>query len=136
MNLVPSTDPILRQKCAPVESWEQIAQHVKEMRALMKSLNGLGLAAPQVGIPLAFFVSVIRGQSVVINPVITKLQGSRISVTEGCLTWPGKRTYVARYEQVVFTHVLYGVTICSTLRGLDARVIQHETDHLNGICIF
>lgn len=139
MNLVSSTDPILRTPCAPVtDIATQVAPYVSDMLALMHAHDGSGLAAPQVGLPWRFFVaSTPFGQpNVFINPAIVGHGKYRATEDEGCLSFPGERRLVTRYHtlDVRFTD-LAGKTREVTLKGWDARRAAHEIDHLDGMCI-
>lgn len=136
--LVPSTAPVLRTPATAVEDIAiQVVPYIARMKELMALHNGVGLAAPQVGIPLRFFVSRIQGHGVVINPRVVATSGGRVSKSEGCLTWPGRTTYMARARCIVTEWTdRNGNKRTSTLQDFDARIFQHETDHLNGVCIF
>lgn len=137
-DLVPSTAPVLRSPANAVEDIaSQVMPCIARMKELMAQHNGVGLAAPQVGIPLRFFVSKIPGHGVVINPRIVSTSGGRVSKSEGCLTWPGRTTFMARARCIVTEWTdRDGNKRTSTLQDFDARIFQHETDHLNGVCIF
>lgn len=137
--LVPSNSPILRQLAAEVtDIATQVLPLVIPMLDLMERRGGIGLAAPQVGIGLRFFVSQIQGHRVVINPAYVPAVGTAsVSALEGCLSWPGQRTYVRRYDRIQVGWLdLEGRPQSSELSGLDARVFQHETDHILGVTIF
>ncbi len=116
----------------------EVAPHVEGMTRLMIEKRGIGLAAPQVGIGLRFFVSQILAWPVAVNPHYAPiLDAGRMSGLEGCLSWPGLSTYVARYQKIYAQWIdLNGHPMCAELSGLAARVFQHETDHLLGITIF
>ncbi len=143
LTLVKSTDPILRAVAAPVtDHWQQVMPHVDAMFEVMErgaAVRGVGLAAPQVGIPFRFFVTTLAGMRVIINPTITKVAGIRASKPEGCLSFSGgkSKTFVARpvWVEVEWTDHKGGQR-AGRLTDFAARVFQHETDHLNGICIF
>lgn len=138
MNLVSPTDPVLWTRAAPVTDIQaQVFPHVHLMEKLMYDLNGAGLAAPQVGISLAFFVVKLPGfERVVINPVITGHGKLLQTENEGCLSFPGQTRPVARHYRldVEFT-TLAGKRVKYELRGWGARVFAHEYDHLNGVSI-
>lgn len=134
MKLVPPTDPILRQIAEPVDGYQL---RIPEMRKLMRKLDGLGLSAPQVGISLRFFVSRIKGIPVAINPRLAVRSPKTVSKLEGCLTWPGRTRFKRRYERVIAHWTdRSGKLKAKRLEGLDARVFQHELDHLDGIVLF
>jgi len=104
------------------------------MWANMDKGKGIGLAAPQIGESKRVIImdtGVITIQ--IINPIITRRNLGKVVSEEGCLSFPGLRVKMARYKQIVvegfnpdWKPVKY------KLRGLDAYVIQHEIDHLNG----
>ncbi len=138
VELVASDHPVLRQKAEPVtDIAAQVAPFVERMVALMREKNGIGMAAPQVGISRRFFVSNIAGMKVAINPVIVTHSQTRTSKREGCITRPGFEVYVPRWDTVLLRFVnLSGIVSVKSLSGLEARIAQHEIDHLDGQCIF
>jgi len=116
-----------------------------DMRDTMQALDGVGLAAPQIGIDLRIVIfsvdenprypdAEVVPETVLINPVITPLSEATEEGWEGCLSVPGMRGLVPR-----FTHLRYqgcdeyGALIDRTVSGFHARVVQHECDHLDGI---
>jgi peptide deformylase len=100
----------------------------------MKTLNGIGLAAPQIGKKLPVIVySVGPDEGCMINPVITDRSDKIIESTEGCLSFPGIKVKVPRYESVrVQFQDEDGQTQIIDAEHLLARMVQHETDHLLG----
>jgi peptide deformylase len=138
LSLVPATHPALWTPARPVDDIPlQVLPHIDAMRELMRSRSGLGLAAPQVGIGLRFFISSIVGLPIAINPRVVSTFGGRSICREGCLTWPGRVTRVSRFNGIraVYTG-RDGIERSCLLSGLNARVFQHETDHCGGFCIF
>lgn len=143
LQLVEQNDPVLRavaEPCVETEEWinEHVIPHVYPMKALMNAHRGIGLAAPQVGISRRFFLMRdSMGCHLVINPVIKAIFGVPLSRPEMCLSFPGRTAMVIRQE---FLHVGWcdsrGKRREMKLNGMAGRVFQHETDHLNGICIF
>lgn len=135
MNLVSPDHPALRAVAAEVTNIaEQVAPHVDAMRKLMIAHNGIGLAAPQVGLSLRFFVFGNRG-TVVINPAIVAASDQRDG-EEGCLSFPGARAVKTRAHRLDVRYTdESGAIVEKRLNGLYAVAFQHETDHLNGICI-
>jgi peptide deformylase len=127
---------ILHEKAKKVTRFDAaIERLVRDMWDTMYDAPGVGLAAPQIGIPLRVLVAEYEDESaVLINPEIVKSDGEEIG-TEGCLSIPGyvgdnirrfaKVTVKARNEK--------GTAIKVTAEGWFARVLQHEIDHLNGI---
>lgn len=128
-------DPVLREVAQPVRKVnEELKQLIKDMFETMYEANGVGLAAPQVGVGKRIFViDVGDGEPfALVNPVLVK--GWReIEDSEGCLSVPGVYMPVKRYEKVRFSgrnEKDRAVTIEAT--GLLARALQHELDHLDG----
>lgn len=129
-------DEILRKVSKEVETIdEKIKTLVDDMVETMHKYNGLGLAAPQVGVLKRIVVIDLyddKGVIVLINPVITKTKGTQI-VEEGCLSFPNKFAKVERPEQVTVEALnINGEKIKLTGKGLLAQAIAHEVDHLNG----
>jgi len=106
------------------------------MLELMRAHEGLGLAAPQVGITQRLFVAEMHGCSVcLVNPVITGRSGSD-RMAEGCLSLPSIHVNVQRDRQVeVQGFDAQGRKRSYCVEGLWARVMQHEIDHLDGVLI-
>lgn len=105
------------------------------MRQLMHELNGVGIAANQIGLlkRLFFFVSK-EGDGALVNPVIVRRSLRKESGEEGCLSVPGVFGIVKRYRTVeVRAFTPEGKPVRFRAKGLLARVIQHELDHLNGV---
>jgi peptide deformylase len=130
-------DPLLRALCWPVERFDSgLSDLFADMLQLMRAHDGIGLAAPQVGITQRLFVAEIQGYSVCLaNPVITGLGGSE-RMAEGCLSLPGASVDVQRNRQVeVQGYDVHGRRRNHRVGGLWARVMQHEIDHLDGVLI-
>jgi peptide deformylase len=149
-------DPVLRQKCASVtEVTDEIRTLVEDMIETMQAAEGIGLAAPQVGVPLQLAVVDVSeattpmtylrvdGQEasladysplVFTNPELEFPSKPKGSINEGCLSFPELRAPVQRPEEVrAKLTLLDGRQILLETDGLFGRAIQHETDHLNGI---
>ncbi|MCR5829806.1 MAG: peptide deformylase [Lachnospiraceae bacterium] len=130
-------DPILKKVCKPVtEVNDRIRELIDDMLDTMYEANGVGLAAPQVGILKRIFVIDVSEEGnephVFINPKIIKTSGSQTG-DEGCLSIPGKTATVTRALNVVvraFDENMEEFELEG--EGLMARAIQHENDHLNG----
>jgi peptide deformylase len=107
-----------------------------EMLTLMRANGGVGLAAPQVGILRQLFVAEIQGQVLSLtNPHILDRSGSS-ELLEGCLSLPNQQVVVRRDREIrVRAHDLRGHRVELAVRGLWARVIEHETDHLQGVLV-
>jgi peptide deformylase len=134
-NIVEYGDDTLRKTCRPVsEITDRIKTLIDDMIETMHDANGVGLAAPQVGVLRRIFVVDIgEGPIVLINPEIVEMKGEQTG-EEGCLSVPGKSGTVTRANYV-------------KIRGLDsegneveyegtellARAFQHENDHLDGV---
>jgi len=130
-------DPLLCNPCCPVERFDSwLSDVLDEMLTLMRIYEGIGLAAPQVGITQRLFVAEIQGHSVcLVNPVITVRSGSG-RMDEGCLSLPGTYVDVQRHWQIeVQGFDVQGRRQRHQVEGLWARVVQHEIDHLDGILI-
>jgi peptide deformylase len=135
LNIRKNGDPVLRMKSDEVGKIdEEIEELVENMFETMYSANGVGLAAPQVGISKRMIV-VDTGDLPIalINPVILERSGEDTSV-EGCLSVPGVQGEVTRAERVcVKGMTLDGKEHEFCAEGLLARAFQHEIDHLDGI---
>jgi len=128
-------DPVLREKAKPVEKiTPAVGRLLNDMAETMYNARGLGLAAPQVGIPKrVIVVDAGRGLYQLINPEIIAAEGAETD-REGCLSIPGVWGEVTRAFQVKVRALdRDGETVEVEAEGLFARVLQHEIDHLDGI---
>ena len=133
-------DRVLRRKARPVkEVDDSVRALADEMFKVMREARGIGLAANQVGEPLQMLVmDPSAGEdeeepSVLLNPKITGRSGS-VTDEEGCLSFPGLRIPVKRALEIhVEGQDLSGNPTSVEARGLLARVLQHEIDHLNAV---
>lgn len=141
MQIVQYGHPALRWKSKPIQSInEELRSAVREMFELMYSAKGIGLAANQVGLPLRFFVVNVTAdpaqkdeEYVFLNPRIRRRKGATTG-EEGCLSLPGMYANVERAEAIVVeAYDLEGEGFEMELDELPARVVQHETDHLDGV---
>lgn len=127
-------DPVLEKKCREVtEVTPKITTLIDDMLETMYEANGVGLAAPQVGILKRIVVmDVGEGPIVMINPVIIETDGEQTG-DEGCLSIPGKAGQVTRPNHVIVRFVDEDMNECE-IEGTEllARCICHETDHLDG----
>jgi peptide deformylase len=126
---------ILRSKSKPVlKVPEDMPELIEHMEAIMRDANGIGLAAPQLGILQRIFIyDVGDGLQALINPKIMQAKGEQLGA-EGCLSIPGLRGDVLRADEVVVKGLdQHGKPVRIRAEGLTARVIQHENDHLDGI---
>lgn len=132
--------PVLRQKATPIQEIDaDLKPFIKNMFETMYEAQGIGLAAPQVGVSKRIIVIDIEKhhpeypQIALINPVITLAVGEELA-EEGCLSLPGVRGIVRRAAIVKVEGMLpNGNNIEFDASSLMARVLQHEIDHLNGI---
>ena len=137
LTIVKYPDPVLRKKCAPVEEFGgDLIALAARMSELMSEDRGVGLAAPQVGVPIRLFMFNATGEPgdlrVVVNPELHDLVG-QVEAEEGCLSLPEIRVPVRRAEQVALRACdVEGRPIELRGEGLVVRVWQHENDHLNG----
>jgi peptide deformylase len=116
-----------------------------DMRDTMRDADGAGLAAPQIGVPLRVVIFGVEANprypdadpvpyTELVNPVLTPLSEEEEEGWEGCLSVPGFRGVVPRYTQLRYEGFdPLGNPIRREVSGFHARVVQHETDHLDGI---
>ena len=125
-------------KDIPNEEIEQSITELREMVNIMRDNDGCGLAANQVGLLKRMFIyEDIKGHvQFVINPKIISVSNSKkVSMTEGCLSYPGVKRLVPRYKTILVTY-FNGITqVKKRLMNYEARVFQHEITHLTGSCI-
>jgi len=111
-----------------------IKELVENMWETMYDAGGIGLSAIQVGQPLRLMVMDVYKPYVMINPVLTELLEPKAKMNEGCLSIPGYVDQMDRYAGVKVTYFdLNGDGQVSDLKLLEAQVVQHEVDHMNGI---
>ena len=129
-------DPVLRQKSKRVRTFDgSIKRLISNMLETMHAAPGVGLAAPQVGIPLRVIVIGIPEEEdiALINPQIVRRTGERL-VTEGCLSIPGYIGEIKRAESVTARgRDRNGKDLRIKTGGLLAQALEHEIDHLNGV---
>jgi peptide deformylase len=140
-------DARLLRRAEEVRKFDTPELHVllQDMRDTMHAMDGVGLAAPQIGVNLRVVIFEVSSnprypdaetvpQTVLINPVITPLATEMDEGWEGCLSVPGMRGLVPRYTHLRYQGCdEYGALIDRTVSGFHARVVQHECDHLDGI---
>ena len=134
-NIVKIGDDVLRKTCRTQLTFdERLHQILDDMAETMYKAEGVGLAAPQVGILRRYCViDVGDGIIELINPVITEKTGSQTG-EEGCLSIPNNHATVTRPMKVsVRAQNRYGENITVTGEGLLARALCHEIDHLDGV---
>ncbi len=129
-------DPVLRQKAKRVSAIDSSIQRlIDDMVETMQQANGVGLAAPQIGVSLRVVVVRMPDEEpmAIINPKIVKRAGER-EVTEGCLSLPGYAGEIKRSVSVIVKgQDRQGKAIRLKTTGLMAETLEHELDHLNGI---
>ncbi|MCF0079804.1 peptide deformylase [Streptomyces lomondensis] len=151
--IVEAGDPVLRRGTEPYDGQlgpALLARFVEALRVTMRAAPGVGLAAPQVGVelriavledpaPVPEEVRVVRGRvpqpfRVLVNPAYEPVGGARAAFFEGCLSVPGWQAVVARPAEVRLTgQDEHGRALDEVFTGWPARIVQHETDHLDGV---
>ena len=127
-------DPVLKQHCSEVEKVDKRLRNLlDDMAETMYASEGIGIAAPQVGVPIrAVVVDVDKKRYDLINPVITYREGSVVD-SEGCLSCPNLFGDVERAEKIRVKYISrFNKEREMEAEGLLARCIQHEVDHLDG----
>lgn len=133
-------DPVLSKKAAPVADFGSVMQKLfDDMIETMHVSDGVGLAAPQIGISQQIFIvcpTTRRGEAhVMVNAVIEKKSGRQVAA-EGCLSLPGISAEISRATKLRLTFQdRHGKKYTAELEDFFARIIQHEMDHLNGILL-
>jgi peptide deformylase len=140
--------PVLRQKARAIDKQElkdpALQKFIDDMVDTMREYSGIGLAAPQVHESLRLFVAHLdpegRGDheaTAIINPQISVVGDKTVEGWEGCLSIPDIRGLVPRAFQITVTGLdRHGKRLEVQAKDFPARVIQHETDHLDGILFF
>jgi peptide deformylase len=140
-------DPRLWQKSLPVSQFntKELDELLRDMRDTMAHLNGAGLAAPQIAVPLRVVIFGVTANprypgidpvpdTVLINPVLTPLSDEMEEGWEGCLSVPGMRGWVPRFHKLRYAgYDQDGNFFQRDVEGFHARVVQHEVDHLDGV---
>lgn len=140
-------DPRLLRVAEPVTAFgtPELEQLIADMQETMDAADGVGLAAPQIGVNLRLVIFGFEHSerypdasavpyTVLINPVLTPLSNEQEDGWEGCLSVPGLRGVVPRWTRLRYTGVdPKGQRIEREVEGFHARVVQHECDHLDGI---
>jgi len=148
-------DERLLRRAEPVSGFGsgELCALLEDMRDTMQALDGVGLAAPQIGVNLRVVILGMEPlrqaqgtktprypdaeavpETVLINPIITVLDEEIEDAWEGCLSLPGLRGLVPRFRNIRYQgYDEQGASIDRTVSGFHARVVQHECDHLDGI---
>jgi peptide deformylase len=152
LSIVAAGEPVLRRAAEPFDGQLDdalLARFVEALRVTMHAAPGVGLAAPQVGValriavvedpaPVPEEVRLARGRvpqpfRVLVNPSYEPVGGGRAAFFEGCLSVPGWQAVVARPAEVRLTcRDEHGRAVDEVFTGWPARIVQHETDHLDG----
>lgn len=157
LKLVQAGEPVLRELAKPLSAKDigssEITRLIEDMRETLRDAPGVGLAAPQVGVPLQLAIIEDRPEytrdiaaevleereripvpfHVIINPILKPLGKAQVEFFEGCLSLAGFTALVPRYRQVrVECHDQHGRQRTIEATGWYARILQHEIDHLNG----
>ena len=131
-------DPVLREMCREVDAVDDdVSALVDDLLETMYAEDGIGLAAPQIGVPMRVFVYDVRDDEiepgVLVNPRLVEATGKQKEV-EGCLSIPGLDEVVERSGQVVVEGLNRdGEPVRIEATGLLSRCLQHEIDHLDGV---
>jgi len=140
-------EPLLFAQAEPVTAFDTPELHalIQDMQDTMESMNGAGIAAPQIDVSLRVVIFGVGSNprypdaeqvpyTVLINPVLTPVGEEMEDGWEGCLSVPGMRGVVPRFARLHYTGFdQFGQTIDRLVSGFHARVVQHECDHLDGI---
>ena len=130
--------PVLLAEAAPVAdpTTPEMRRLIADMIDTMEDVGGIGLAAPQVHVPLRLFVWRVPGgeTGVLVNPLLLPVGAETENGWEGCLSIPGLRGCVSRWKRLSYEGLdREGQALAGQAEGLVARVMQHETDHLDGV---
>ena len=141
-------DTVLRKEAEEIDAnYPDLKQLIADMFETMYHSKGVGLAAPQIGLPIRLFIVDAAGfnedgeapelegfKRVFINPIIIEEKGKEWKFEEGCLSIPGIREEVARKPELTIEYYNENFELVEEkLDGLGARVVQHEYDHIEGI---
>ena len=137
MKIITYPNPILDTKAKKIKNPLDldIQKLIKEMHKTMKKNNGIGLAAPQVGVSLRLcIIEHLEKFYILINPKITAHSRNKVVAEEGCLSFPEKFLPIKRFEEVKVRYLNEkGKPSKIKATGLLSRALQHELDHLDGI---
>ena len=141
LKLIYAPDPILKKESVSIP---QVDDHhkelIKQMYEIMYSANGVGLAAPQIGLNIRIFILDAGARDeekkpiTMINPKIISLHENKVPYEEGCLSFPEHFAEIDRPENIKIEYLDENNSKkSSSFKGFESRIIQHELDHLNGI---
>jgi len=140
--------PVLRQRARPISNSDlrdpMMQTLINDMIDTMHEYSGVGLAAPQIHEDLRMFVALLdddpdgdSDEIVVVNPEIVPVSDAKVDGWEGCLSIPDIRGMVPRFTEIKVAALdRDGKTVELQLKNFVARVVQHETDHLDGVLFF
>lgn len=137
--LVPANHPILHARAidVPINNVD-VQRVIRDMQETMRLMPGaIGLAAPQVGLSWRVFVTHVDGHELsIVNPRLIYMDPKSRTVTEGCLSYPGRTFRVRRSLNVVVVgYDGWGHRVSMEGKHLTAQLIQHEMDHLDGVTL-
>ena len=140
LDVLKDGEEVLRIKSIPTLITDEVRDLVSNMKETMLAENGIGLSAPQVGVNLRVIViqlmsagKLVGPVQEMINPVITSYSDDSMEYEEGCLSIPGEYIRINRPRSIhVKFQTLSGKYKKWFLKGLEARIVQHEIDHLDG----
>lgn len=141
-------NPVLRGKSSevPLDMIQTVdfQRLIDDMIDTMREYDGVGIAAPQVHVNIRVFTMEVSSNprypnnpdfplTVVVNPIVTITDDTPVDSWEGCLSVPGLRGLVSRVQALKVEGLnRHGESLSLSLQGFPARIVQHETDHLNG----
>ena len=137
-------DPVLKKRALVIDkNYPGLKELIENMFETMYQSNGVGLAAPQIGLSIRLFIvdgnpydeEEVKGfKKVFINPVVSEENGEKWKFNEGCLSIPGVREDVQRKAEIAIQYYDENWKIHKDVyNGLSARIVQHEYDHIEGI---
>ena len=130
-------NPTLRKKSEVVSAvTKKTVKLIKDMAETMAHADGVGLAAPQIGVNLRIVLITLAGKKILpmINPKITSMSEKTSVAEEGCLSLPNEWGKVRRSDEItVEFQGIKGERITAKFKGMEAREAQHEIDHLDGV---
>lgn len=128
---------ILKNKTEPYHPGTDLTPIIQDLRDTLHNTNGVGLAAPQIGLSTQLFIVEIPStgfKEVFINPIIVEKFGDDINMIEGCLSIPSVEGLISRKDKITIEYYdEYWMRNRKEFEGIESRVIQHEYDHLYGV---
>lgn len=137
MNVLHATDPAYPKTCRRAKATADTRILMDQMTEAMRANGGIGLAAPQVGLPLRLIIVEWEGRVfTLLNPEIVQRSKEMRTETEGCLSMPGLTFSVPRHKWVIVQgENSAGTKVRYKANDMLARIFQHEIDHINGVFI-